>query len=294
MVRTAEFLYRWTGDPQYAHSIERAIYNGFLAQQNRETGMPTYFLPMAPGSRKTWGSRTHDFWCCFGTMIQAQTLYPELIWYTDGDAVFVSQYIPSEVSLELSSGLVKLSQSVHMKSYDNQVLFDEHGDGRVSRWSLRFTVQSSSGREWLLKLRIPSWCAGYPEVSLNGETLPKDSVRDGYIVISRVWNNDILDVFFPSEVRCEPLDDPHVFSLVDGPVVLAGLTAEDRPVTGVLSDPASFLLPETPHTYSTFVWQQNTYRTRNQAVNFRLIPLYDVLDESYTVCFSTLTPLSGK
>ena len=73
----------------------------------------------------------------------------------------------------------------------------------------------------------------------------------------------------------------------------AGLPASEAcALDGI--DPASFLLPETPHTYSTFVWQQNTYRTRNQAVNFRLIPLYDVLDEPYTVCFSALTPLSGK
>ena len=294
MVRTAEYLYRWTGDPQYADYIERAIYNGFLAQQNRETGMPTYFLPMAPGSRKTWGSRTRDFWCCFGTMVQAQTLYPELIWYTDGESVSVSQYIPSEVSMILSSGPVRLTQSVNMKNYNNQVLFDEHGGGRVSRWSLRFTVKSPSGIAWPLKLRLPSWCAGRPEISLNGEPVPENSVQNGYMVITRTWSEDTLDVFFPSSVRCEPLDDPHVFSLVDGPVVLAGLTAEDRPVDGDLSDPASFLLPETPHTYSTFVWQQNTYRTLNQTVNFRLIPLYDVQDEPYTVCFSTLTPVSGK
>ena len=295
MVRTAEYLYRWTGDPQYADYIERALYNGFLAQQNRETGMPTYFLPMAPGSRKTWGSRTRDFWCCFGTMVQAQTLYPELIWYTDGESVSVSQYIPSETSLELAAGPVRISQSVHMKNYDTQVLFDEHSGGRCTRWSLRFTVKSDSGRAWALKLRVPSWCAGKPEVSLNGEPVPESAVQDGYIVLSRAWGKDILDVFFPSEVRCEPLPgDAGLFSLVDGPVVLAGLTQEDRPVAGDLSDPASFLLPETPHTYSTFVWQQNTYRTRNQAVNFRLIPLYDVLDEPYTVCFSALTPLSGK
>ena len=55
--------------------------NGFIFSR---TGMPAYFLPMAPGSRKSWGSRTHDFWCCFGTMIQAQTLYPELIWLVYG------------------------------------------------------------------------------------------------------------------------------------------------------------------------------------------------------------------
>jgi DUF1680 family protein len=294
MVRTAEYLYRWTGDSQYADYIERAIYNGFLAQQNRETGMPTYFLPMSPGSRKTWGSRTRDFWCCFGTMVQAQTLYPELIWYTDGESVSVSQYIPSEVSLMLSSGPVRLTQSVNMKNYNNQVLFDEHGGGRVSRWSLRFDVKSDTGNTWPLKLRLPSWCTGHPEISVNGEPVPDSAVNDGYIVITRGWKEDTVDVFFPSAVRCEPLDDPHIFSLVDGPVVLAGLTAEDRPVAGDLSNPESFLLPERPHTYSTFVWQQNTYRTRNQTVNFRLIPLYDVLDEPYTVCFSTLTPVSGK
>ena len=295
MVRTAEYLYRWTGSTEYADYIERAIYNGFLAQQNRETGMPAYYLPMAPGSRKKWGSRTRDFWCCFGTMIQAQTLYPELVWYTDGESVTVSQYIPSEACVKLSAGPVRLSQSIHMKNYSNQVLFDEHGGGRISRWSLRFTVQSDTGTSWPLKLRIPAWCAGSPVVSLNGQPVPEITVRENYIVLNHAWSNDVLDVFFPSEVRCEPLpDDPCCFSLVDGPVVLAGLTEEDRPFCGDVSDPDSFLIPETPHTYSTFVWQQHTYRTRNQTVNFRLIPLYDVLDESYSACFSALTPVSGK
>lgn len=295
MVRTAEYLYRWTGDTAYADYIERAIYNGFLAQQNSHTGMPTYYLPLAAGSRKTWGSRTRDFWCCFGTMVQAQTLYPELIWYTDGEGVTVSQYIPSGVSLELSSGSVRLSQSVHMKNYNNQVLFDEHGGGRVSRWSLRLSVSSSSGKPWTLKLRVPGWCAGAPELSLNGEPLTP-VVENGCLVLSRAWGQeDTLDLFFPSEIRAEPLpDDPGLFSFVEGPIVLAGLTDSDRPLAGDLSDPASILRPETPHTYGTYPWRQNTYQTRNQPVNFRLVPLCDVTDETYTVYFSALTPLSRK
>ena len=294
MVRTAEYLFRWTGDVRYADYIERAVYNGFLAQQNRMTGMPTYFLPLAPGSRKAWGTRTHDVWCCFGTMIQAQTMYPELIWYTDHKSVTVSQYIPSEVFLDLSEGPVRITQTIHMKSYNNQVLFDEHGGGRVSRWSMRFSVQCTSGHEWLLRLRVPSWCSDSPALVLNGCPVQPD-IADGYIQVCRIWRDDTLDVFFPSAVRCEPLpDEPRLFSLVDGPVVLAGLIKEDHPFSGDLSDPSSFLLPETPHTYSTFVWKQNHYRTLNQPVNFRLIPLYDVQDEYYTVYFSALTPLSCK
>ena len=40
------------------------------------------------------------------------------------------------------------------------------------------------------------------------------------------------------------------------------------------------------HTYETFVWTQNNYITRNQKENFRMIPLYDVTDEAYTLYFT--------
>ena len=69
LVRTADYLFKWTGDTKYADYIERCLYNGFLAQQNASTGMPTYFLPLKHGSKKKWGSKTHDFWCCHGTMV---------------------------------------------------------------------------------------------------------------------------------------------------------------------------------------------------------------------------------
>ena len=283
MVRTAEYLYRWTGDVCYADYIERAIYNGFLAQQNKHTGMPTYFLPMAPGARKTWGSRTRDFWCCFGTMVQAQTMYPSLIWYSDGSDVTVSQYIPSEAVIHLDTGDVRLSQAVHMKNYNNQVLFDEHSGGQVSRWSLRFSVRTDISVPFTLKLRVPAWCAGEPEICLNGEPV-RVEIRNGYILFARVWQDDQLDIFFPSSVRFEPLDGaPEMAAAVEGPVVLAALTDHDCGFNVNPEHPESSLLPEVPHTYDVFVWQQSTWRTRRQPVNFRLIPLYEVTDEPYTV-----------
>ena len=286
MVRTADYLYRWTGDTRYADYIERAVYNGFLAQQNRNTGMPTYFLPMAPGSHKTWGSRTRDFWCCFGTMIQAQTMYPDLVWYTDSNSVTVSQYFPSEAMLSLDCGEITVSQSVHMKNYDNQVLFDEHGGGNTSRWSLRLTVRTASDQTWQLRLRVPGWCSGSPQVLLNGSPVSPET-KDGYIVINRVWSDDTVDIFFPSEVRFESLEGaPELAAMVDGPIVLAGLIDRDCGLSGSISDPKQILLPETPHTYDTYVWLQNTYRTRFQPENFRIVPLYEITDEVYTVYFT--------
>lgn len=286
MVRTAEYLYRHTGDKKYADYIERALYNGFLAQQNKETGMPTYFLPMVPGSRKKWGSRTRDFWCCFGTMVQAQTLYPELIWYRDEEGVTVSQYIPSEAEITLAEGKAVLSQRIHMKDYNNQVLFDEHDEGRVSRWSLRFTVTAETKGAWTLRLRIPGWCCGEPAVTLNGEAYPAPT-ENGYLVLNRTWGRDEIDVFFPSKVVFEPLEGAEeLVCAVDGPVVLAGLTDHDGGLKGNLEDPDSILLPEMSHTYGAFVWTQNVYLTRRQKESFRMIPLYEVTNEPYTVYFT--------
>ena len=288
MVRTAEFLFRNTGDKKYADYIERALYNGFLAQQNKETGMPAYFLPLLPGSRKKWGSRTRDFWCCHGTMVQAQTMYPELIWYKSDDSVTVSQYIPSEADFTLSSGRVRISQNIHMKNYNNQVLFDEHSDGRVSRWSLRFNISSETEQIWTLRLRIPAWCYEKPVLLLNGQQA-ETTIHEGYLVISRNWGEqDELDVFFPSRVVFEQLDAAEeLVCAVDGPVVLAGITEHDCGLKGDLSDPDSILLPEQSHTYGEFVWTQNVYLTRRQKENIRMIPLYEIKDESYTVYFTT-------
>ena len=287
MVRAAEYLYRRTMKKEYADYIERAIYNGFLAQQNKETGMPTYFLPMLPGSRKKWGSKTRDFWCCFGTMVQAQTLYPELVWYTDGKDVTVSQYFPSEAEMDLEYGKVQVRQTVHMKNYDNQVLFDEHSGGRVSRWSIRFTVKSEGKGEWALRLRVPGWIAGEPVVSVNGEEI-KPEIEEGYIVIKKNWGEEeTVDVFFPSEVVLEKLEGAEELAcFVDGPIVLAGLTDHDCGITGNQANPESILLPELSHTYGAFVWTQSTYLTRKQTQNFRLVPLYEVTNEPYTVYFT--------
>ena len=130
-------------------------------------------------------------------------------------------------------------------------------------------------------------CSGSPRILLNGELLSPE-IKDGYIMISRIWSDDNLDVFFPSEVRFEPLEDaPELVAMVDGPIVLAGLTDRDCGLSGSISGPARILLPETPHTYDTYVWLQNTYRTRFQPENFRIVPLYEVTDESYTVYFTS-------
>ena len=284
MVRTASYLLKYTGEAQYADYIERALYNGFLAQQNAQTGMPAYFLPLGAGSRKKWGTRTRDFWCCHGTMVQAQTLYPELVWFTDGDKITAAQYIPSEFTAEMNGANVTVSQTTGMKYYNDQAFFDEKDDGQMSRWLLKFSVKCDKPVRFTLSLRVPEWAKGV-ELEVNGKNTAAP-VKDGWLDITADWQNDSVQVFFPSELCAETLPDmPELMSVVDGPIVLAGIIGSDCGITGADKLNEQFM-PQMEHTYGTFPWRQNSWRTRNQPQSVMFRPLYEVTDEEYTVYFT--------
>ena len=284
MVRTASYLLKYTGEAQYADYIERALYNGFLAQQNAQTGMPAYFLPLGAGSHKKWGTKTRDFWCCHGTMVQAQTLYPELVWFTDGDKITAAQYIPSEFTAEMNGANVTVSQTPGMKYYNDQAFFDEKDDGQMSRWLLKFSVKCDKAARFTLSLRVPEWAKGV-ELEVNGKNTAAP-VKDGWLDITADWQNDSVQVFFPSELRAETLPDmPELMSVVDGPIVLAGITGSDCGITGADKLNEQFM-PQMEHTYGTFPWRQNSWRTRNQPQSVMFRPLYEVTDEEYTVYFT--------
>ena len=284
MVSTASYLLKYTGEAQYADYIERALYNGFLAQQNAQTGMPAYFLPLGAGSRKKWGTKTRDFWCCHGTMVQAQTLYPELVWFTDGDKITAAQYIPSEFTAEMNGANVTVSQTTGMKYYNDQAFFDEKDDGQMSRWLLKFSVKCDKPVRFTLSLRVPEWAKGV-ELEVNGKNTAAP-VKDGWLDITADWQNDSVQVFFPSELRAETLPDmPELMSVVDGPIVLAGIIGSDCGITGADKLNEQFM-PQMEHTYGTFPWRQNSWRTRNQPQSVMFRPLYEVTDEEYTVYFT--------
>lgn len=283
MVRTAEYLYRHTGRTTYADYIEKAIYNGFLAQQNSETGMPAYFLPLRSGAKKKWGSKTRDFWCCTGTMVQAQTLYPELIYYTDEDKILVMQYIPSTFEHEINGKKVHITLNAEMKNYNNQVFFDDEGGGEKSRWSFSFGIKCDTQNEFTISLRMPKWASGVV-LTVDGEKTETD-ISEGCINIRRAWSDSKVFVMFTTKVRFEYLPDcPELAAAVDGPIVLAGLTDRDCGLSG--TSPEEIFALRTEHTYGTFVWKQNNYVTRKQPVNIEFKPLYDIKDEQYTVYFT--------
>lgn len=285
MVRLADYLFRITGERGYLDYIEKNLYNGFLAQQNKFTGMPAYFLPMKPGSVKKWGSKTRDFWCCHGTTVQAHTIYPQLCWYEgcDDNRIIVAQYINSEYQRDEN---VTVTQNIDMKYYNDGASFDEHDDSRMSRWYIKLNVKVKKPEKFTLSLRVPEWVNGEPFISVNGEEI-KTSAENGFINIDRIWENDTVNIYFPAVLTMSPLPGmPGLTAFMEGPVVLAGLCDKDGGIYMDKEFPESVLTYTTEHTYGTFPWQQSVYRTMNQPENFDFVPLYDITDEKYTVYFT--------
>ena len=287
MVRLAEYLYRFTGNVKYQDYIEKNLYNGFLAQQNKNTGLPTYFLPMRAGSRKKWGTPTRDFWCCYGTMVQAQTIYQTLCYYQDKEEnrIIVNQYIPSRLQCNEDGNTVEITQSVGMKYYNAQAFFDEKDEGQMSRWLLQFTVKAT--KYFTLSFRIPEWITSDPVITLNGEEYTGYTIKDGYLHISKLWQKEELQIYFPAGLHFVNLPDmPEILAVLEGPIVLAGLHHTDEGIYLDKDCPENTFMPQTEHTYSTFPWKQSTYLTKNQPKNMTFVPLYDITDEEYTVYFT--------
>jgi uncharacterized protein len=220
MMRLAEYLLRWTGDAAYADYWERNLYNGVLAQQHPQTGMVTYFLPMQAGGKKTWSTPTESFWCCVGTTVQAQTLYPDSIYYADDEGLAVAQYIPSALAWERAGVGVRVQQA-----------FDPMPEATHQPQALvvELAVDCAGPTEFALRLRLPWWAAGPVTLTVNGQPESVTQAPGNWCTIRRTWSHDRVRIVLPKRLEACPLPDRQdLVAFMVGPVALAGLCDEER------------------------------------------------------------------
>ena len=283
MVRLATYLFNFTKDKKYQDYIERALYNGFLAQCNKRTAMPTYFLPMRQKSKKTWSSKTRNFWCCNGTMVQAQAFYPRMCYSLDEEenTIYVNQYIPSETAFGIKKNKILISQKVDM-SYLSGALFGEETEevSQKSRWSLCFNIKSDD--EVTVKFRVPWWAENADSLTVNGEHAVPDG---GYITLKGKFDGKDIHILFTSKVVEEVLEGREdMVGLIDGPIVLAAVG--DEAAGFKVTEAEKQLHPFIEHTYDAFPWQQTSYYAEGNLGDVRFVPLYEVIDETYTIYFN--------
>ena len=308
MMRLADFLFRITGEAEYMQYYEYNLCNGIMAQgywhdRHNQTeknaspaeGLLTYFLPMRAGSRKGWATRTDDFFCCHGTLVQANAILNRGIYYHKDNEIFVCQYLDSQTSFQSGGQTVRLVQkldslsgSFHLSSAspERQAIssvtheYPDNPDRLISY----IMINCAQPCEMKLHLRIPDYAAGEVSVTVNGRKV-KDGVIPGkFTDIARKWKNeDTVCVTIPRGIHTVRLQKKsNMTAFMYGPLVLAGLCDEERTLYSFSEDPSSLLVHDDEREWGTWL---SGFKTAGQERGIRFIPLNEVGYEAYTVYF---------
>lgn len=271
MMRLTRHLFGWQPHAELFDYYERVQLNHMLAHQRPETGMFSYFMPMAAGGKRKFSRPDNDFWCCVGSGMESHAKHADSIYWADASTLFVNLFIPSALDWP-ERGL----------ALDLDTRFPNAED-------VQLTVRRAPARATTIALRLPSW-AKDPQVTLNGAAADFEQ-RDGYAFLKRKWRaGDRIGLRLPMQLRAEPiLGDPTVVAFVSGPLVLAadvGPASElfhgPAPALVVASDPVQSLQPgAAPHEYRAKHLLGGT---------LALKPFFPLYDRRTAVYFKTFTP----
>jgi len=210
MIKLSDHLWDWNGDVKYQDYIERALINGILPTQNPESGMSMYYVSMAPGYYKTWGTPESSFWCCTGTGMENFARTAEYIYDVKDDRIYINQFISS--ALGFSELGLKLIQTTDMPLGSSTVI----------------ETECTGKKSFRLAVRIPSWSGNNYSVKLNGRILSSKASSGSYLMVDREWRNgDKLEITFKPSLWSSLLPVSNNFVAFGyGPVVLAARFGE--------------------------------------------------------------------
>ncbi|WP_025069299.1 glycoside hydrolase family 127 protein [Bacteroides propionicifaciens] len=285
MLKLTRHLFCWDTNPHYADYYERALYNHILGQQDPQSGMVAYFLPLLPGAHKVYSTPNDSFWCCVGTGFENHAKYGEAIYYNDGKGIFVNLFIPSE--LNWNDKGVKIRQETQFPNSEDV--------------KLTLTVQKAT--KMPLYLRYPYW-ANDVEVKVNGKRIKIKQNPSSYVTLDRIWNDgDVVEVRYPMHFHlAEANDNADKAAIMYGPLVLAGAMGTEG-----MESPAPFSNPTIRNDYYTYDYKvptnlqtalqldrknlvksiervdanQLVFKTIND--NIKLLPIHNIHHQRYVV-----------
>lgn len=202
MLKLSRELFKITGDRKYMDFYEGTYYNSILSSQNPESGMTTYFQPMATGYFKVYSSPYDSFWCCTGSGMESFTKLGDTMYMHSGNTLYVNMYQSSVLNWEDQK--VKITQDSNIPERD----------------TAKFTIDGSGSLDF--RFRIPSWKAGKMTIAVNGTKYTYKTVNDYAQVTGDFKTGDVISVTIPAEVVAYNLpDNKAVYGFKYGPVVLS-------------------------------------------------------------------------
>ncbi|MGN0505734.1 MAG: glycoside hydrolase family 127 protein [Lachnospiraceae bacterium] len=266
MLKLTKLLFLITGDVKYADWYENTFFNSILSSQNPETGMTTYFQPMASGYFKVYGEQFTKFWCCTGSGMENFTKLGESFYFHKDNLLVVNQYLSSELKDERFG----LKQEAGLPESD----------------TVTFTL--TKALDGTLAFRLPEWLAADAVITVDGTEVNYAVTGagegcNGYAVLAGNYAaGTTIRMTLPMEVRAYALPDgENTYAFQYGPVVLSALLGTEamfQSTTGVdVSIPgervlsAEYLPSESEKitvltdTVAEFMENINTYLVRDTA-----------------------------
>ncbi len=255
-------LFTWQPSPAYASYCERTWYNTVLGtQSSKGPGRYLYSLPLIAGSQKKFGTPESDFWCCYGTGVEAFARLAEPIYYHSDKAMWVALYAASEVDWKEKG--IQVVQTTSFPASD----------------SSRLVFHAAKPVELGVNFFIPEWVEGAAMVKVNGKTLAATPTPGSFYAIDRNWTEgDTVEITLPMGFHTEALPGPSgLTSVFYGPLLLAGRTGKALGFTGTPD--------QLKQAFKTVPGQPLTFEMDSPAGNVTFKPLNEFLEEPYTVFF---------
>lgn len=308
MLRLADYLFRWTKDPIYCDYVESGIYNGLMAQaywtrsgtngQSFDTpdkGLLSYFLPLKPGARKGWGSKTNDFWCCHGTLVQANAQWERGILYQENNDIYITQYFDFSAELDIDGNKVSVTMERDSLTGSSHFSSDSSGKQNIHENTAKYPrhprclaeviqVKTQSPVEFTLHVRLPWWMKGKATIYINGVEEVQTDDKTAFYPIERTWRDgDTVRVLLPQGINIKTLpEDEMMAAFLYGPILLVGLCDEERQLSLNGKSPEQLLIHDNEREWGSW---KNTFKTTGQERGINFIPLYTVGYETYTTYF---------
>lgn len=312
MMRLADFLFQVTGEVQYADYWERNLHNGIMAQAyyrndrathgatspDPQTGLLSYFLPLKSGARKGWASRDKHFFCCHGSLVQANAGHIRGIYYRRNRDLYICQYTPSDAGFTVDGVEVTVRQRADTMAGNDHMVGSMTGSQTINRQAathpnhpekLRsiLAIAAEAACQLTIRIRVPWWHQGETGLTINGKA-HTPTIEDGFVCITREWQDDTVCVEFGKRITTEALPDrPDTVAFLFGPLVLAGIH-DDGHCLRVAQGQAPETLLAHAEEREWAKWR-DTFQAAQPDRTIQFVPLNQVGYEPYSVYF----PIEG-
>lgn len=237
MLKLTKYLFLITKEHKYAEFYERVFINSILSSQNPQTGMTTYFQPMATGYYKVYGTPFDRFWCCTGTGMENFTKLTEGIYYTEENRLYITRFVSSKVIWkEQQRSIMVTADLLKEEKITIRINRQQAADGAGEK-SDRKSDEEKRTDSIELAIRIPIWLQEAPTIICSNQMINTREEK-GFLIISGMFGDrEDLIITLPMRLMVHALpDNENTVAFTYGPFVLsAGLGRQmmDMTTTGV-------------------------------------------------------------